>query len=167
MQSNTSAMPGTGKYSQLWWIPCGWGEEDVRMIIFDKDAIVKKYLGIPYKNHGRDLAGLDCWGLVLAIYKDYGIELFDLENYDQEWARRGGNLILDNYYENWKKVIQYQAGDLMFIRYPKDVVSHTGIYLDRGLFLHATRNGVVVSRVNEWKDRIHGFYRWTAIKESK
>jgi cell wall-associated NlpC family hydrolase len=134
------------------------------MIEFKKEPIVKKYLGIPYRNHGRDLAGLDCWGLVTLVYKDYGVELFDLAEYDQEWARREKNLILENYYENWVKVAQYQVGDVILMRYPKDVVSHAGIYLDMGRFIHATRNGVIISRIKEWETRIYGFYRWTNIK---
>lgn len=134
------------------------------MIAFNKEEIVKKYLGIPYKNHGRDLNGLDCWGLLISIYRDYGVELFDLQDYDSEWARRGQNLILENYYENWKKVEQYTTGDLMFIRYPRDVVSHAGFYLDRGIFLHASRQGVITSRVQDWKDKIYGYYRWSFVK---
>jgi len=134
------------------------------MIPFIPEKIVKKYLGIPYKNRGRGMDGLDCWGLIVNVYKDYGVEVFDLENYDAEWQRHGGNLIMDNYYENWQKVTCYGPGDVVLMRYPRDVVGHAGIFLDRGMFIHATREGVVVSRVKDWLPKIFAFYRWTNIK---
>lgn len=135
------------------------------MTRFEKHSIVKKYLGVPYKNMGRDLSGLDCWGLIVCIYKDYGIEVFDLENYEQEWQRRGGNIILGNYYENWKRVVQHQCGDVVLINYPKDnIVGHAGVSLGGGMFIHATRNGVLVSPVKGWKNRIYGFFRWENVK---
>lgn len=136
------------------------------MIVFKPEIIVNKYLGIPYKHMGRGMDGLDCWGLIVRVYADHGVEVFDLENYEAEWARRGQNIILGNYYENWKKVDCYGPGDVILLKYPRGIVGHSGIYLDRGLFLHATREGVVVSRLKEWLPKVHGFYRWINIKKT-
>src|SRR4029077_7528788 len=33
-------------------------------------AWINDYVGVPYRHNGRDRAGWDCWGLVLAVYRD-------------------------------------------------------------------------------------------------
>ena len=41
-------------------------------------AWVNDYVGVPYVENGRDRAGWDCWGVVLAVYRDrLGVELPD------------------------------------------------------------------------------------------
>ena len=35
------------------------------------------YIGIPYKERGRDITGLDCWGLVHMYYNDMGVTVPD------------------------------------------------------------------------------------------
>jgi cell wall-associated NlpC family hydrolase len=124
--------------------------------------IVKKYLGIPFKHRGRDLSGLDCYGLIINIFKDAGIKLFDIEEeYSEEWAWKGRNLFLENAYREWQQVEQPKFLDIVGFVNSKGVVNHAGVMLTATKFIHTCKAGTVISLLNIYKkkNRISGFYR--------
>lgn len=41
----------------------------------------RRYLGTPFKLHGRDKNGLDCLGLIIAVARDFGLTV-DYSDYD-------------------------------------------------------------------------------------
>ncbi len=45
---------------------------------------VKDLVGIPYRHHGRDSAGMDCYGLVIEVLKRIGKNLPDVFYPDTE-----------------------------------------------------------------------------------
>ena len=125
--------------------------------------IIHKYLGIPYQHHGRGLSGLDCYGLILEIFKDQGVELWDIHNeYDQEWSWKGKDLFIENYAREWERVTDFRFMDVVCFKNGKDVVNHAGVYLRMGKFIHAVKAGVVVSRLTDrqWQERYVGCYRY-------
>lgn len=127
----------------------------------DKD-IVKKYLGVSFKHQGRDIKeGLDCWGLIKAIYADHGVELFDLESYEVDWAKVGKNYFLEHYADQWKRADQPEFMDVVLFQTSPAVVNHAGLVLNNSKFIHASKAGIVVSRLGELQifKRIAGFYR--------
>ncbi len=125
--------------------------------------IIHKYLGIPYQHHGRSLSGLDCYGLILEIFKDQGVELWDIHNeYDQEWSWKGKDLFIENYAREWERVTDFRFMDVVCFKNGKNVVNHAGVYLRMGKFIHAVKAGVVVSRLTDrqWQERYVGCYRY-------
>ncbi len=123
--------------------------------------LIDKYLGIPYKHMGRDLDGLDCWGLSILAYRDDGIELFDLDNYEKNWALHGKNHFIENYYKKWQQKKFPLFFDVLLFNNSKGVTNHAGIYLSKGRFIHGSRAGVVITRlVGKFKDRLEGTYRY-------
>lgn len=132
-------------------------------MINEKD-IVRKYLGAQYKHKGRDIkTGLDCWGLIKSVYHDLGIELFDLDDYEANWAKKGKNHFIDNYHEQWEKVDgEKKFLDVVLFANPESVVSHAGIVLTPEKFIHCCKIGVVVSRMGDlhWFQRFVGVYRY-------
>lgn len=127
--------------------------------------LVNKYLGIPYKNHGRSLEALDCYGLIILIYKDLGYELLDIENYPADWSSKQMNLMLLNYNKQWNKVDKPKLFDCVMLN-SKEIVNHGGVMLSSYDFIHCCKHGVVISSIMEptWHNKIYGYYRFKGIK---
>ena len=100
-----------------------------------------RWMGTPYKYGGLSSRGMDCSGLTTVIYNNvYGIRLH----------RRS----TDQYRYDCKPIAknQLRQGDLVFFATGKTPgqVSHVGVFLKQGKFIHATTSrGVVISGLNE------------------
>lgn len=123
-----------------------------------------KYVGIPYKHQGRDIFGLDCWGLIKLIYKDMlGIDIWDIgEDYTKEWSWEGKDYFIENYQKQWERVTEPRLFDGVLINNGKGIANHAGIMLDKTKFIHCIKVGVVISKVTDkrWKDKIAGYFRY-------
>jgi cell wall-associated NlpC family hydrolase len=96
------------------------------------------YLGTPYRRGGTSRRGLDCSGLVGAVYGEQGLEL---PRTAAEQFREGVEVAEGD----------LRPGDLVFFRDTyKRGISHVGIYIGDGRFLHAAgrRHGVIVSELS-------------------
>lgn len=124
--------------------------------------IKNKYVGIPYVHRGRSMGGLDCWGLALLIYRDLGINVWDIDDvYDESWNWRGKSLFIENYHKEWERVETPIVFDGVLFKSSKNIPLHCGVYLGNDEVIHCVRNaGVVVSKItNEIRLKIEGFYR--------
>jgi len=115
-------------------------------------AAATAYLGAPYCRGGRGQPCLDCSGLVLAAYREVGL---DLPRSTAAQMRSGS------------PVESLEPGDVVFFAArrgcPECRVTHCGIYLGEGQFIHASRsNGVMVSELAErhWRQRYLGGRRY-------
>lgn len=100
----------------------------------------KAWLGVPYRMGGTNKSGTDCSGFVRAIYsKVYGKTLV-----------RQSRDMAKNISKKIKKERRLKEGDLVFFKIKGNRISHVGIYLKDGLFIHASSSrGVVVSSLDE------------------
>jgi cell wall-associated NlpC family hydrolase len=96
------------------------------------------YLGTPYRRGGTTRRGLDCSGLTGAVYGEQGLDL--PRTAAQQFAE--GVAVASS---------DLRPGDLVFFRDTyKRGISHVGIYIGDGRFLHAAgrRHGVIVSELS-------------------
>lgn len=92
-----------------------------------REKIIKtalNYLGTPYVRGGNDPDGFDCSGFVQTVFRMNGIEL---PRTSAEQFKKG---------ENSNNL---QKGDLVFFKINGKTVSHVGIYIGDGKFIHAPR----------------------------
>lgn len=125
------------------------------------------FYGAPYHSGGTTPAGVDCSGLVQALYQRAGIHLprTVTQQYQagQPVARnelRFGDVVFFNRYCQTRTPDVFMASLLS----PgfKDEVCHNGFYLGDGRFVHASPRGVFVSRLDAevWRVSYRGARRY-------
>jgi cell wall-associated NlpC family hydrolase len=86
----------------------------------------KTFVGIPYRSGGTSRKGVDCSGLVIAVYSKFDIRL-PRTSLDQ--SRVGDRVDRSG----------LKPADLLFFKTSrKNPVSHVGIYIGDGKFVHAS-----------------------------
>ncbi len=107
--------------------------------------IAKQYLGVPYAYGGHDPAGFDCSGLVQYSHQRAGVNVPRATSTQFEAAQE-------------ISVTDMQPGDVIFFRMGFWKISHVGIYVGKGKFIHAPSSGKHVkfaSLTNPyWQNRI-------------
>ena len=92
---------------------------------------IESWIGTPYVYGGTTKTGVDCSGFTQAVYLASGIEIPRTASQQAEASTeiRPGNL---------------QFGDLLFFNTSGSGISHCGIFLGNGFFVHASSSRGVV-----------------------
>ncbi len=112
--------------------------------------IIDSFLGAPYKFGGESKSGIDCSGLVVQVYRQYAG--FRLPHDTKKLYQLVKNIDKDD--------LVY--GDLVFFSDGWFSVSHVGIYVGAGKFVHSVKgSGVIVFSLDEgyYKKRYRGARR--------
>ena len=120
---------------------------------------VKDLVGVPYKDHGRGMGGMDCYGLAIEVLRRAGIILPDVIYPDTEIET---NKIVMQTLENGipnTKLDRPEEGAIVEILVMGQP-SHVGVCLGNGLFIHALKKiGVVIEPLDRYRHKTKGFYR--------
>ena len=107
----------------------------------------QKYLGVPHCMGGTTMKCMDCSGLLVTVFANYGIQL----PHNSEEQARYGTIIAG--------VDELKKGDLVFfIRTYKtnSFITHSGIYIGNTKFIHtSTSNGVTITSLYDpwWTEK--------------
>jgi hypothetical protein len=109
--------------------------------------LAKHFLGIPYLWGGRSSFGYDCSGFTQMLVRSRGITM--PRDADQQAA--------------WTGVVpvnraELQAGDLLFFGQSPQHITHTGMYIGNGQFIHDTTNQHPVVQISTLDDQ-----PWTTL----
>jgi cell wall-associated NlpC family hydrolase len=135
----------------------------------------KNFIGLPYEHLGRDVKGIDCYGLVILIYKEnLGVELPDVCNYTfgKNAADYFTAFYSDDMYESvtgfhklWEpvEVSNLKKYDVILFHVHADIdaPTHSGIYIGDGKFIHSMNgNSSSIHRLDRWSTAIHSIHRY-------
>lgn len=126
-------------------------------------AWVADYIGLPFRDHGRDRRGLDCWGLVrLVLAEQFGVSLIDFD-YASTRDSDGIPAAIEAARPEWSVVGDPQLGDVMVFNIGGQPM-HVGLVIETGLMLHVSdddRGAVMESYLTPaWRPRMEGIYRY-------
>jgi LysM repeat protein len=95
----------------------GYGSQLVRTAM--------RYRGVPYRWGGLTSRGMDCSGLIVRVLRAHGI---DAPHYSKALYRLGTSVSGSD----------LQPGDLVFFHTTRPGISHVGLYVGNGQFIHAS-----------------------------
>lgn len=118
-------------------------------LTLDVVATALEAMGAPYRWGGSDANGYDCSGLIQYAYGEHGI-LLPRRSRDQA---RTGDLVDPD-------VVALQPGDILGFTTGGGGISHVGLYVGHGDFIHSTSGGVKISSLTSddpdsrwWQER--------------
>jgi cell wall-associated NlpC family hydrolase len=85
----------------------------------------RKWIGVRYRLGGESRRGVDCSGLTMQVYKEFGVSL---PHWDDKQYRQGTPVPKG----------QEKPGDLVFFNEHGRNISHVGIYAGDGKIIHAS-----------------------------
>lgn len=134
------------------------------------DEQLRGLIGVPFFNKGRNaVLGMDCWGLVMEVFKRYGmnvpdftVDSFNFKAIDTLAHEAAG-------FNTWEEVHRPSDKDaplVVLVRMHPKLITHAGVFIGHGKIIHTmSMTGVVISRISALRSRITGYYRY--IHEEK
>lgn len=118
-----------------------------------------EYIGIPFRDHGRDRDGCDCWGLVRMVYADhFGLELPSYAGAYRDIADGDGlSRAVEQILPAWRSA-EPEEFAVALIRFHGGRL-HVGVMADIGRMLHVERGKLAcVEPLEPYRNLLQGVY---------
>lgn len=124
------------------WIQSGDVSRDPQpLTIAQSIALAKRFLGLPYLWGGRSSYGYDCSGFTQMLVRSRGVNMPRDADLQAAWE---GVVPVDRK--------DLRPGDLLFFGQAADKITHTGLYIGDGQFIHSTTNNHPVTQISRLDD---------------
>jgi len=124
------------------WIQDGDVNTNTRPLTIEESiALGKRFLGVTYLWGGRSSLGYDCSGFTQMLVRSRGINMPRDADLQAAWS---GVIAVDRKH--------LRVGDLLFFGSAPDHITHTGMFIGHGEFIHDTTHGhpgVQISRLRD------------------
>jgi len=128
--------------AQKAWIQDGDVNTNTRPLTIEESiALGKRFLGVTYLWGGRSSLGYDCSGFTQMLVRSRGINMPRDADLQAAWS---GVIAVDRKH--------LRVGDLLFFGSAPDHITHTGMFIGHGEFIHDTTHGhpgVQISRLRD------------------
>lgn len=128
---------------------------------------IAKYINIPFKEKGRSVNGMDCWGLCTHVlaneYDITGLPDFS-DSYNNTGDKNGIKICVNNERRNWKEITEPKESAIIVFNiggWPQHVGICTGYQQGKAMFLHVHKGiNVTHERLasSMWSSRIDSMY---------
>lgn len=122
-----------------------------------------QYVTIPFKNHGRDFKGCDCWGLIKLILQDY----YEIWIPDYHISCLDYRAIHDQVEKDrpcWQRIDKPVEPCLILFKLHNraaSICNHVGLYIGNNEFIHTLKqHGATITSLNHpyFKAKLEGYY---------
>jgi len=123
-----------------------------KKVLFNAVEVSLPLLDTPYVWAGATKEGFDCSGFIYYVFSEAGLNMPRLDTIGM--------------HTNSFSVDEPIPGDLVFFENTyRSGISHAGIYLGEGNFIHAATQKIEISSINSvyWKDKFTGFKRFNQL----
>jgi peptidoglycan DL-endopeptidase LytE len=115
-------------------------------------ATAQSLRGVPYVWGGQTPSGFDCSGFIHYVFNKAGVSM-----------TRTNSI---GYFSRSFYIDNPQPGDLVFFKNTYQAgISHLGVYLGNGNFIHAGSSGIAINNVNDsyWKSKFDSYKRFYSV----
>lgn len=121
-------------------------------------------LGKRFEYGGRGPDAFDCYGLAVELYRRAGLALPDYRSSDDNEYQANG--FADGAHMYFDRVAQPQELDIILFQILPRFVTHCGVYVGNGRFVHITsKTSVAAEELSGpiWMEKQRGIYRFRGL----